>query len=38
MSILSPIPIGECMISTEIATLSSLSVALSLKQDVLADA
>lgn len=38
MSILSPIPIGECMISTEIATLSSISAALSLKQDTLADA
>lgn len=38
MSILSPMPIGECMISTEIATLSSISAALSLKQDTLADA
>ena len=38
MSILSTMTIGECVISTEIATFSSISATLSSKQDVLADA
>lgn len=38
MSILSTMTIGECVISTEIATFSSISAALSSKQDMLADA